>query len=80
MHSIFSTVHQQYYWQFILSRQTVVLVFYFLALVMMMLVRPLLNVYVLKSAKPALYSALYFLPVLSVIHCLFCGLICKSTD
>lgn len=44
---------------------------------MMMLVRPLLNIYVLKTGKPALYSALYFLPILSVIHCLFCGLICK---
>lgn len=58
--------------------QTIVLVYYLLSLIMMVLVRPILTAGILKQGKSALYAALYFLPILSVVHCLFCGLICKT--
>lgn len=53
-----------------------VLVFYLLCILLMMLVRPTLNVYFLKKGKMAVYSALYFIPVLALFHTIIGGLIC----
>lgn len=54
-----------------------VLVFYFLCIVLMMTVRPFLNSQYLKNGKSAVYSALYFLPILALFHTVVGGLICK---
>lgn len=59
--------------------QTIVLVFYFLCLVNMFLIRPLVSkvMDVGGRSKAPIYSALYFLPLLTFIHALGCGLICE---
>ncbi|XP_055313050.1 JNK1/MAPK8-associated membrane protein [Sitodiplosis mosellana] len=54
--------------------QTMVLVFYLLCIILMMLVRPILNVYFLKNGKMAVYSALYFIPILALLHTIIGGL------
>lgn len=54
-----------------------VLVFYLLCIVLMMLVRPWLNRTLMKEAKSAVYGALYFLPILALLHTVAGGLICK---
>lgn len=61
----------------IFPRQTMVLVFYLLCTIFMMVVRPWLNRIFLKKAKSAVYCALYFLPILSLLHTVAGGLICK---
>lgn len=53
-----------------------VLVFYLLCIILMMLVRPILNVNYLKNGKEAVYSALYFIPILALFHTVVGGLIC----
>lgn len=58
-------------------RQTMVLVFYLLCIILMMIVRPILNVYFLKNGKMAVYSALYFIPILALFHTIIGGLMCK---
>lgn len=58
------------------DRQTLVLVFYLLCIVLMMLVRPWLNRAWMKEAKSAVYGALYFLPILALLHTVAGGLIC----
>ncbi|XP_068152271.1 JNK1/MAPK8-associated membrane protein isoform X1 [Drosophila tropicalis] len=60
--------------------QTVVLVFYFLCLVNMFLIRPLICILmdVKGKSKAPIYSALYFLPLLTFIHALGGGLIYYS--
>ncbi|XP_037709656.1 JNK1/MAPK8-associated membrane protein [Drosophila subpulchrella] len=60
--------------------QTIVLVFYFLCLVNMFLIRPLVSkvMDVGGRSKAPIYSALYFLPLLTFIHALGCGLIYYS--
>ncbi|XP_055373867.1 JNK1/MAPK8-associated membrane protein [Condylostylus longicornis] len=55
--------------------QTIVLVFYLLCLLLMMLVRPLLNRKFLKAGKSAVYCALYFFPILTLLHAVAGGLI-----
>lgn len=55
-----------------------VLVFYLLCIVLMMLVRPWLNKVYMKSGKTAVYCALYFLPILALLHTVAGGLICKQ--
>ncbi|XP_055716298.1 JNK1/MAPK8-associated membrane protein-like [Phlebotomus papatasi] len=55
--------------------QTMVLLFYFLCLINMMILRPLLNRKFLKAGKSAVYCALYFLPILTVLHAVAGGLI-----
>lgn len=42
----------------------------------MMLIRPILNVNYLKNGKDAVYSALYFIPILALFHTVVGGLIC----
>lgn len=54
-----------------------VLVFYFLCIVSMVVIRPILNKKFLKNGKSALYSALYFLPVIALLHTVVGGLVCK---
>lgn len=54
--------------------QTMVLVFYLLCIVLMMIVRPMLNVYFMKNGKMAVYSALYFIPILALFHTIIGGL------
>lgn len=54
-----------------------VLVFYLLCIVLMMIVRPMLNVYFMKNGKMAVYSALYFIPILALFHTIIGGLMCK---
>lgn len=54
-----------------------VLVFYLFCIVLMMLIRPWLNSIYMKNGKSAVYSALYFLPILALLHTVAGGLICK---
>lgn len=55
-----------------------VLVFYLLCILFMMAVRPWLNAkYMKNGGKGALYSALYFIPILALFHTIIGGLICK---
>lgn len=60
------------------SRQTMILVFYLLCIIMMMIIRPILNVHFLKNGRNAVYSALYFIPILGLLHTIVGGLICKK--
>lgn len=55
-----------------------VLVFYLLCIVFMVLLRPWLNRAYLRTGKSAVYCALYFLPILALIHTVAGGLICKQ--
>lgn len=57
--------------------QTMVLVFYLLCVIFMMLIRPGLNKKFLKFGKSAVYCGLYFFPILSLLHAVCGGLICK---
>lgn len=41
-----------------------------------MTVRPILNSQFLKNGKNAVYSALYFMPILALLHTIVGGLIC----
>lgn len=63
----------------ILYRQTIVLVFYFLCLINMCIIRPLVSTACKIRGKAPIYAALYFLPLLTFLHALACGLICKNT-
>lgn len=56
-----------------------VLVFYLLCIILMMLIRPILNVNYLKNGKDAVYSALYFIPILALFHTVVGGLICMRS-
>lgn len=59
-------------------RQTMVLVFYLLCIILMMISRPILNAYLMKKGKMAVYSALYFFPILALFHTIIGGLMCNS--
>lgn len=48
--------------------QTMVLVFYLFCIIYMMVIRPCLNSFFMKSGKTAVYCALYFLPILALLH------------
>lgn len=67
----------QLYWLGFICRQTMVLVFYLLCIVLMVFIRPWLNRKYLKQGKSAVYCALYFLPILALLHTIAGGLICK---
>ena len=43
----------------------------------MFLIRPLVSTILEVRGKAPIYAALYFLPLLTFIHALACGLICK---
>ncbi|KAH8408353.1 hypothetical protein KR215_003462 [Drosophila sulfurigaster] len=58
--------------------QTIVLVYYFLCLLNMFLIRPLISSLFDVRGKAPIYSALYFLPLLTLIHGTCCGLIYYS--
>lgn len=57
--------------------QTMVLIFYLFCVTFMMIFRPGLNARYMKNGKIAIYYALYIFPILSVIHAVASGLICK---
>lgn len=57
-----------------------VLVFYLLCVILMMTIRPGLNNKFLKFGKSAVYCALYFFPILSLLHAVAGGLICKFSQ
>lgn len=57
--------------------QTMVLIFYLFCVTFMMIFRPGLNARFMKHGKMAIYYALYIFPILSVIHAVASGLICK---
>lgn len=61
----------------LICRQTMVLVFYLFCIILMMLIRPIFNGLYLKNGKNAIYSALYFMPFLALLHTVIGGLICK---
>ena len=63
---------------FLSTRYTMVLIYYTFCLLFMMLLRPLLS-YKLADCQgsKAIYSALYFLPILILVHSIFGGIICK---
>lgn len=54
-----------------------VLVFYLLCIILMMVSRPILNTYLMKKGKMAVYSALYFFPILALFHTIIGGLMCN---
>lgn len=58
--------------------QTIVLVYYFLCLLNMFLIRPVISSMFDVRGKAPIYSALYFLPLLTLIHGTCCGLIYYS--
>ncbi|XP_037960824.1 JNK1/MAPK8-associated membrane protein-like [Teleopsis dalmanni] len=55
--------------------QTIVLVFYFMCLVTMFMIRPIIVSIMKIRGRTPIYSALYFLPLLTFIHALGGGLI-----
>lgn len=59
-------------------RQTMVLVFYLLCIILLMTFRPFLNMKFLKNGKISVYNALYFIPLLALFHTVIGGLICKK--
>ncbi|XP_002001191.3 JNK1/MAPK8-associated membrane protein [Drosophila mojavensis] len=58
--------------------QTIVLVYYFLCLLNMFLIRPIVSSTFDVRSKAPIYSALYFMPLLTLIHGTCCGLIYYS--
>lgn len=58
--------------------QTIVLVYYFLCLLNMFLIRPVVSSTFDVRSKAPIYSALYFMPLLTLIHGTCCGLIYYS--
>ncbi|EDV90555.1 GH14120 [Drosophila grimshawi] len=58
--------------------QTIVLVYYFLCLLNMFIIRPVISSMLDVRGKAPMYSALYFLPLLTLIHGTCCGLIYYS--
>ncbi|ENN77780.1 hypothetical protein YQE_05751, partial [Dendroctonus ponderosae] len=57
---------------------TIVFLFYVLSLVSMLLVRPwLCRRYLPRQGKMAIYAAMYFIPILILIHAVIGGLVCK---
>ena len=61
-----------------LYRYTLVFLTYTFQLVFMMLLRPLISVKLCKNqGRNSIYAALYFLPVLVVLHAIFAGLLCE---
>ncbi|KAI9579366.1 hypothetical protein GQX74_004838 [Glossina fuscipes] len=58
--------------------QTIVLVFYFLCLINMCVIRPLVSTACKIRGKAPIYAALHFLPLLTFLHALACGLIFYS--
>lgn len=61
--------------------QTMVLIFYLFCVTFMMIIRPSLNAkYMPNHGKMAIYYALYIFPILSMIHAVGSGFICKLLD
>lgn len=59
-------------------RHTMVFIFYGLCVTIMLLIRPwLVHFFLPKTGGATVYAALYFFPVLAVLHAIFGGLICK---
>lgn len=59
-------------------RYTIVFMFYGLALSIMLLVRPwVCRKYLPRRSKMSIYAAMYFIPILTIIHALIGGLLCK---
>lgn len=57
---------------------TIVFIFYALATILMLLIRPWLASHCLpKDGKMSIYAALYFFPTLCIFQAVFGGLICK---
>lgn len=65
---------------YVYVRQTIILVFYFLCLVTMFIIRPVVSAVFDVRGKAPIYAALYFLPLITFIHAIACGLICKYYD
>ena len=60
-------------------RYTIVIVYYVFCLTIMMLMRPMLCSHLVpRRGTRAIYAALYFFPILTVLHAMAAGLICKS--
>lgn len=60
--------------------QTMIFVFYLFCVTFMMIIRPALNVKFLPfRGKMAVYYALYIFPILSLLHAVAGGLICRKT-
>lgn len=61
-------------------RHTMGFVFYGLCIVLMLSIRPYLSKkYLPHTGKMAIYYALYFFPILALLHAVAGGLICKWT-
>ena len=55
-----------------------VFVFYAFAVVIMLMVRPFIaKKFLPKKGKLSIYAALYFFPILALLHAIGSGLICK---
>ena len=58
-----------------------VFVFYAIAALLMLIVRPLIATKCLpKKGKFSIYAALYFFPILALAHAVGSGLICKQLN
>lgn len=59
-------------------RYTIVFEFYALALVIMLLIRPwICRKYLPRRSKMSIYAAMYFIPILTLLHAIIGGLLCK---
>ena len=59
------------------SSYTMVMMYYAVDVVCMMLLRPLVSAKLVQHrGTRSIYAALYFLPILLVLHAVFAGLIC----
>lgn len=57
---------------------TIVFVFYALALLIMLLIRPwVCRKFLPRRSKMSIYAAMYFIPILTLLHAVMGGLLCK---
>lgn len=60
-------------------RYTIVFVFYGYALLLMLVIRPwICRKFLPRRSKMSIYAAMYFIPILTIMHALIGGLLCKK--
>lgn len=63
---------------YLFHRYTIVMIYYAFCLVSMMLFRPWLSAkFTHHGGTKSIYAALYFFPILTVVHAVLAGLLCK---
>lgn len=62
-------------------RYTMVFIFYALGTAIMLIIRPIIaKKFLPKKGKFTIYAALYFYPILALLHAVGGGIICKSSN